>query len=568
MQFAHLVDHLVLELLELLVVLDGYLELLHVDAVRSALEVELAESDLLLDARMEDNEAVVVEHDDVDADAHLVLGRHLADETQHGHVDAHDAEQRLLFANLELGVAYERLLLVARLVVGGRHHTLRILVLVALLHDALVVVDAKAELEALVRVYLIVGRVVAERGVAEGGPRHRYLQLFVQVADEHVAPRGLAHARQRHGPREHRYVLVHVLVDVRERDDVIVLAVVGARELLDLARVGHVAADLEGEDAYALVAVVLGEEVVDVVGVAVRDDHDHLVAAGALETLVAEQIEHLLERSGQFGLLARVLEGVEALLELELVLLARLYERVRVGGLVVQQVLHGVGEREYVEEVVVGEGVENELDELLGDLQAQTGHGAARVEQNEHVLGRGGRHDVPGLEATVEEVLAARHRPVGGRIAAEEALRAAKVLPEELVVGVVVALELLVERLGPVGGHVDGDVLLEDVDGHLDGRAVAVDALHRLEVLVLGAIDARYVPVVLVVLVGLELAAARLALLLLVRLVVLVVAVLVEGFIGGRKRTVARQHCARRQLVVGRRRARARCCCGCCRACR
>jgi hypothetical protein len=318
--------------------------------------------------------------------------------------------------------------------------------------------------------YLVVVVVVAVSNgdVAEGRPCYRDLELLVQITDEYIAPRGLAHARQRHGSRQHRYVLVDVLVDVGERYDVVVLAVVGARELLDLARIGHVAADLEGEDADAFVGVVLGEEVVDVVRVAVGDDHDHLVAAGALEPLVAEHVEDGLERRAQLGLLARVLEGVETLLELQLVLLARLDEGVGVDArLVVQQELRRVREGEYVEEVVVGKGVEYELDELLADLQAQARHRATRIEQDEHVLGRGGRHDVPCLEAAVEEVLAG-HGPVGGRVAAEEALCTAKVLPEELVVGIVVALELLVEPLGPVGRHVDGHVLLEDVNGHLE----------------------------------------------------------------------------------------------------
>ena len=108
--FAYLIDHLVLKVLELLVVVDGNFEFVEIDAVRAALEVEVVLGDLLLDTRMEDQVAVVVEHDDVDADAHLVLGRHLADETQHGHVDAHDAEQHLLLAQHAVGHAQLALL--------------------------------------------------------------------------------------------------------------------------------------------------------------------------------------------------------------------------------------------------------------------------------------------------------------------------------------------------------------------------------------------------------------------------------------------------------------------------
>jgi hypothetical protein len=60
---------------------------------------------------------------------------------------------------------------------------------------------------------------------------------------------------------------------------------------------------------------------------------------------------------------------------------------------------------------------------------------------------------------------------------------------------VVVLLELLVEGLGPVGGHVDDHVLLVDVDGHVDGALVAVDALGKvLEVLVEAAVHAGDVP--------------------------------------------------------------------------
>jgi len=88
-----------------------------------------------------------------------------------------------------------------------------------------------------------------------------------------------------------------------------------------------------------------------------------------------------------------------------------------------------------------------------------------------------------------------RHSPQGARVAPEQAVRRAEVLPEELVVAVVVLFELGVERLAPVGRHVDVDILLIDVDGHVDGGLVAVDALREvLEVLVEGAVDTADVP--------------------------------------------------------------------------
>ena len=52
--------------------------------------------DRLLDAGMVDDEAIVVDHDYVDADAHLELGTHLRDQLEHRHVKADHAEQHLL----------------------------------------------------------------------------------------------------------------------------------------------------------------------------------------------------------------------------------------------------------------------------------------------------------------------------------------------------------------------------------------------------------------------------------------------------------------------------------------
>ena len=115
--------------------------------------------------------------------------------------------------------------------------------------------------------------------------------------------------------------------------------------------------------------------------------------------------------------------------------LGRLDEAVGVGGLApLEQELGLGGEGDDIEEVVVGERVEEGGDQLGGDLEAQAGHGAAGVEQDEHVLARRRRHDVPGLQAAVEEVLAMRHRPQSARVASEQAVAAAEVLPEELVV--------------------------------------------------------------------------------------------------------------------------------------
>ena len=210
-----------------------------------------------------------------------------------------------------------------------------------------------------------------------------------------------------------------------------------------------------------------------------------------------EELEGLDKGGVEVGYVARVAEPLELVYVAVLVGLAGLYEAIAVVGLVFQihEIVDRVGEGEYLKEVVVAQRVHDGLDELFGYFEAQTGHRAAPIEQYEHVLGRGGRHDVPRLEATVEEVLLGRHGPVGARIATEQAVRAAKVLPEELVVAVVVHLEAVVERLGPVGGHVDLDVLLEDVGGHVHGGLVAVDALLEvLEVLVERAIDARDVP--------------------------------------------------------------------------
>jgi hypothetical protein len=68
----------------------------------------------------------------------------------------------------------------------------------------------------------------------KGRSSHRDLQLLVQIAEEDIAPRGLANPVQRHRPAQHRNILVNVLIDVRERYHMVILAIVIAAKVLQL----------------------------------------------------------------------------------------------------------------------------------------------------------------------------------------------------------------------------------------------------------------------------------------------------------------------------------------------
>ena len=165
---------------------------------------------------------------------------------------------------------------------------------------------------------------------------------------------------------------------------------------------------------------------------------NNLVALAALrlQILVQQQIKAGIQRIIQIGHLVRILIRLQLLHEPLLVGLARLNEPAPVHRLILQvhQIIDRIRVGQDVEEVIVAQRVHDGLDQLLGDLEPQARHRAARVHQNDDVLGRGGGYDVPGLEAAVEEVLAMRHRPQSARVASEQAVAAAEVLPEELVV--------------------------------------------------------------------------------------------------------------------------------------
>jgi len=121
-----------------------------------------------------------------------------------------------------------------------------------------------------------------------------------------------------------------VLVDVSERYYMVEFAVVLTGQVLDDLGIGHVAADFVGEDAHTLVGVVLGEEGLDVVGVSVGDDHDHLVAVGAVLGGLVEELEGGGEWFGEFALAGGV-ELLKGFFEFEFVDARGLDELVGVG---------------------------------------------------------------------------------------------------------------------------------------------------------------------------------------------------------------------------------------------
>lgn len=68
------------------------------------------------------------------------------------------------------------------------------------------------------------------------------------------------------------------------------------------------------------------------------------------------------------------------------------------------QLLGGVRELEDVDEVVVGQRVQDGVDGGAGELAALAGHGARTVHQDDDVLGRGSRAYVPSARPEVVHV--------------------------------------------------------------------------------------------------------------------------------------------------------------------
>ncbi|RNA36111.1 hypothetical protein BpHYR1_011331 [Brachionus plicatilis] len=233
---------------------------------------------------MKNNKSIVVQHYNVNAHPHLVLGTHFADHFKHRHVHTNHSQENILISELFLSVLNGLSLLLA-----GQMEAVRPLIL---LDNLLIIWHPK--INAFVH-------------ATKSGPGHGYLELIVQIADEHIAPRGLFDARERHRPTQHRYVLIHMLVDVRQCHHMIVLSIVVAGQIFYIARVAHVPTDLEREHSHPPVLVVLVKYWIHVIRMSIRDYHDHFVASRSDQVALVEQTEHFAQGLGEPALLARVL---------------------------------------------------------------------------------------------------------------------------------------------------------------------------------------------------------------------------------------------------------------------
>lgn len=132
-----------------------------------------------------------------------------------------------------------------------------------------------------------------------------------------------------------------------------------------------------------------------------------------------------------------------------------------------------VGERDDVDEVVVAESVEDVVDDMSGDLPPYTRHAAGGVHQDENILGTGSRFDVPAPRSAVEQIHRL-HVPIHGGILAHEAARAAKVLPGQRRILLVVVDEDAIELFGPLDRPDNVRRALVHVRRHMHCRHVEI----------------------------------------------------------------------------------------------